>query len=128
MRWLINSHGFTLVEIIVSIAVIGILVAPLSGMFVMSSRVNRESSEEFKSFLEAQKYMEEIKAAESINDLGYPYNSSTRAYDGTIVQTEDSLGAHIRIIPKSDILYYIEIDIIDKGKVVNSLHGSRIFY
>ena len=122
MRWLTNRRGFTIVEIIMSIAVIGIIIAPLMGMFVMSSKINQESSKEFKSFLEAQKYMEEIKAMDSIDD------SITGAYEGTVIQTEDKLGAQVMIIPKSGILYNIEINIIDEGKVVNSLRGSRIFY
>ncbi len=128
MRWLTNRRGFTIVEIIMSIAVIGIIIAPLMGMFVMSSKINQESSKEFKSFLEAQKYMEEIKAMDSIDVSRYPYNSITGAYEGTVIQTEDKLGAQVMIIPKSGILYNIEINIIDEGKVVNSLRGSRIFY
>lgn len=128
MRRLINRRGFTLVEIIVSIAILGIAITPLMGMFVMSAKINRESSREFKSFLEAQKYMEEIKAMESIDVSRYSYNSTTGAYEGTVIQTEDRLGAEVRIIPDGSILYNIEINIIDEGKVVNSLWGSKIFY
>jgi hypothetical protein len=72
--------------------------------------------------------MEEIKAMDSIDVSRYPYNSITGAYEGTVIQTEDKLGAQVMIIPKSGILYNIEINIIDEGKVVNSLRGSRIFY
>lgn len=128
MRWLINSRGFIMVEIIVSIAVIGIVIGPLMEMFVMSAKINQESNREFKSLLEAQKYMEEIKAMESIDTSRYSYNSITEAYENIVVQTEDKLGAQIRIIPEGSILYNIEIDIIDEGKVVNSLWGSKIFY
>jgi len=100
----------------------------LMEMFVMSAKINQESNREFKSLLEAQKYMEEIKAMESIDTSRYSYNSITEAYENIVVQTEDKLGAQIRIIPEGSILYNIEIDIIDEGKVVNSLWGSKIFY
>lgn len=128
MRWLINRRGFTLAEIIVSIAILGITIGPLMGMFVLSAKINSESSREFKSFLEAQKYMEEIKAMESIDASRYSYNSITGAYECTVIQTVDKLGAEVRIIPKGSILYNIEVNIIDDGKVVNSLWGSKIFY
>ena len=128
MRWKINQNGFTIVEIIVGIAVIGTLVGPLGGIFVMSARINRESSMEFKSLLEAQKYMEEIKVMESIDVSEYPYNAAIGAYERTTAQTEDSLGVRVLIIPEGDILYSIEINIIDEDNIVNSLFGSSIFY
>lgn len=128
MKMLINRRGFTMLEVIVSIAVIGILTAPLMSSFVMAAKINRDSSREFKSFLEAQKYMEEIKALKSIDASKYTYDVGTGAYEYTVLQSGENYGAIITITPENSILYNIEINIIDEGKVVNSLFGSRILF
>ncbi len=121
-------YGFTMVEVILSMAVLGIVIAPLMGIFVLSAKINRESSNEYKSFLEAQKYIEEIKAMESIDCTKFSYNPISGMYEGTVIQTEDKFGATVKVIPQGGFLYSIEVNIIDDGKVVNSLVGSKIFH
>lgn len=127
MKKLLNFCGFTMIEVILSIALLGIAIAPLTGIFALSAKINRESSHEYKSFLEAQRYIEEIKAMESIDYTKYPYNSISGMYEGTAIQTEDKFGAKVKLIPQEGFLYLIEVNIIDDGKVVNSLLGSKIF-
>lgn len=127
MKRLLNCHGFTMVEAILSITILGIAIVPLMNMFVLSAKISRESSYEYKSFLEAQKYIEEIKAMESIDCTKYSYNPSSGVYEGAVIQTEDTFGATIKIIPQRGFLYLVEVNIIDEGKVVNSLLGSKIF-
>lgn len=127
MKKQLNDNGFTMVEVILSITVLGIVIVPLMNMFVLSAKISRESSYEYKSFLEAQKYMEEIKAMELIDCTKYSYNPSSGMYEGTVPQTEDTFGATIKIIPQRGFLYLVEVNVIDEGKVVNSLLGSKIF-
>ena len=64
-------NGFTLIEVIVTLAVLGIAVGPLMSMFILSAQINQKSSTELKSLLAAQKYIEEIKAEEILDTEEY---------------------------------------------------------
>ena len=67
MKKIFNQKGLTLIEIIVTLAVLGIVIAPLMSMFVASQKVNVESRKEYDALQLAQKYMEEIKAMDSLS-------------------------------------------------------------
>lgn len=54
-----NNKGITLVEIIVSIAILGIIVTPLSSLFVTTVRNNSMARDKMIANQLAQKYMEE---------------------------------------------------------------------
>ena len=58
----LNTSGFTLIEVLVTIAIFGIVIMPLSGFFVQSARMNAQSKEKLISTLIAQRYLEKNKA------------------------------------------------------------------
>lgn len=72
MKKILNERGLTLVEIIVTLAVLGIVIAPLMSMFVTGQKVNAESRKEYEALQLAQKYIEEIKAEDDILHMGVP--------------------------------------------------------
>ncbi len=81
MKKLLNKKGLTLIEIIVTLAVLGVVVSPLMSMFITSQKINTESRKEYEALLLAQKYMEEIKAMDTLDidyvkgiDPGFIYN------------------------------------------------------
>lgn len=124
-----NKGGFTLVEIVMTIAVLGIVITPLMSMFIYSQKINNRSLDEFDSLQQAINYMEEIKSLSEINTSEYPYNSQFGAYEKIIAQTDTEFGAQISIIPgESNILYNIEIEIYDDGELLSTLKGSKIFH
>ncbi|WMJ76664.1 MULTISPECIES: type IV pilus modification PilV family protein [unclassified Sedimentibacter] len=127
-KCLLKACGFTLAEVIISIAVLGMVIAPIMTLFVMSARLNIESSREYKSFLAAQKYMEEIKAMDEIELSGYIYDSDDGCYKRIVAQSGEDYGAVIIIEPERDFLYSIEVYITYEGEVVNSLIGSKLIY
>lgn len=122
----LNSDGVTVVEIIMTIAIIGVLIVPLMSMFITSAEINNESSKEFKSAQLAQMYMEEIKAMDELNTELYIFNSETGCYERYVSETDNNYGAEITITPNG-IIYYISIDIISDGEIISSLAGSKIF-
>ena len=120
--------GLTLVEIIMTIAVAGILIVPLMSMFVFSAKINTESSREFRAVQQAQFYMEEIKAMDVLDDDIYVYNSGTGKYVRFVDETDSDYGVGIVISYDGGIVYYISISVIDEGEVISGLEGSVIFY
>lgn len=119
-------NGFTLIETIVTLAVLGIAVGPLMSMFILSAQINQKSSVELKSLLAAQKYIEEIKTEEILDTKEYIYNSSNGSYERKVEQTKDEYGAVIRITQENLFLYNIEVFIIDEEEIINSIKGSKI--
>lgn len=126
-----NKEGVTLVEVIITIAVTGAVIVPLMTLFVMCAKINRESDKEYKSMLTAQKYMEEIKAMQSMDEIeneNYIYDQGTGSYERTVIQTDDEYGAEITIMPVRSFLYSIEVLVTYRGEVINYLTGSKILH
>lgn len=120
------NKGLTLIEVIISLAIIGIVITPLISMFLVSAKTNSESNLQLRSILTAQKYIEEIKALEEVSFDNYVYNSQSKAYERTVVQTSNELGAVIRIKTERSYLYLIEVFVYDNGNEICSLSGSKI--
>jgi Tfp pilus assembly protein PilE len=117
----------TLVELIVTIAVLGILIAPVTSMFIFSAKINMSASNEFEAAMLAQSYMEEIKAMEELDTQKYEYNEAIGKYERNVPETENSYGVQITIEAGEGIVYLIEVSTIHDGEVVKSLEGSKIF-
>lgn len=127
MKKLFNNDGLTLIEVIVSLGLIGIVIIPLLNIFVLCQRVLRISNDEYEVIQTGQYYMEEIKAMDEIDKGIYFYNGEKGIYERFITNESDNLSAEIRIRPALYELHYIEIDVLREGKVVSSLEGSVVF-
>jgi prepilin-type N-terminal cleavage/methylation domain-containing protein len=57
-----NQAGFTLLEVIISLAILGIVVFPISSIFTGSARQSQKSKERLQANHTAQKYMEFLKS------------------------------------------------------------------
>jgi prepilin-type N-terminal cleavage/methylation domain-containing protein len=106
LKKLLNKKGFTIVEIIVTLAVLGIVIGPLMTMFITSQKINNEGSKEYKSIQLAQEYMEEIKEMETFNytTLGYTKteDSGIVTYTKTVDETSSDYGVNIEIEAESE--------------------------
>lgn len=91
MKKSFNKNGFTLVEIIVTLAIMSIVIGPLMAMLITSQEINNESEKEYKSLQYAQQYLEEIKTMDSINLNYYPKT----------LTTTDGYTIHIAVSPSS---------------------------
>ena len=66
-RGLFNKEGLTLIEVIVGFALIGILLIPMSSLFLTTHRINQRSRTLLTHTYLAQQYMERAKYAENID-------------------------------------------------------------
>ena len=126
MNRLFNNRGLTLIEVIMTLAILGVVICPLMNMLVLSEKINKEGRKEYKSIQTAQYYMEEIRDMDEIDMGAYVYNPEKMCYERTIT-TPDKNRAEIRIRMGSYGLHYIEVDILSEGEVINSLVGSVVF-
>ena len=128
MKRLCNTKGLTLIETIVSLGILGAVILPIFNIFIFCQNVSNITDNEYISIQTAQYYMEEIKSLDEINSSAYLFDEENNLYSRVIVQGENNYGAEIRIIPDDDnIVFTIEIDVLNNGSIINSLIGSVIF-
>ncbi|MDD4089855.1 MAG: prepilin-type N-terminal cleavage/methylation domain-containing protein [Tissierellia bacterium] len=126
MNKLFNNRGLTLVEIIMTLAILGVVICPLMNLLVLSQKINSIGENEYRVIQTAQYYMEEIRAMDEIDTGVFFYRSDEMCYERIILNVLDDCNARIRIIPGSYGLRYIEVDILMNEEVINSLMGSII--
>jgi prepilin-type N-terminal cleavage/methylation domain-containing protein len=126
MNKLFNNRGLTLVEVIITLAILGAVICPLMNLLVLSQKINSIGENEYSVIQTAQYYMEETRAAGEIDTGVFFYNSDEMCYERIIQNVLDDCNARIRIIPGSYGLRYIEVDILMNEEVINSLMGSII--
>lgn len=72
-----NEKGYTMVEILIAMAILAIMSAPVLNIFTDSIRINRMADDQYKSDFIAQKFIEDLR----VNDLPHD-NDTTVEYDG----------------------------------------------
>lgn len=111
MKNLFNSKGLTLIEIIVTLALLGIIISPVMGFFIYSQKINNESETEYKSIQLAQKYMEEIKSMDKIDLNIYKDDDLDGTFNRTV--NEDNYTVNIELEPVSNNIVSDETIIYD---------------
>jgi len=102
MRKLLNNKGLTLVEIIITLAILGIVISPLMAMFITSQKINKESEEEYYSIQLAQKYMEEIKGKDTL-DSSYTDDDGDDIFERSVENVYGKYDLDITISPTAGI-------------------------
>jgi prepilin-type N-terminal cleavage/methylation domain-containing protein len=126
MNRLFNNKGLTLVEVIMTLAILGAVICPLMNLLVISQKINGEGENEYRVIQTAQYYMEETRSMDEIDAEVFVYKSEETCYERTVSNVMDGCSAEIRITPSSYGLHYIEVDIVMDGEVIDSLEGSII--
>ncbi len=126
MKELFNNKGLTLVEIIMTLGILGVVICPLMNLLVLSQKINSEGEKEYKVIQTAQYYMDEIRAMDEIDTGVFVYNSGEMCYERIVLDVLDDYSAEIKITPGSYGLHYIEVNILNDGEVINSLTGSIV--
>lgn len=94
-----NRKGFTLMEVLVSIALIGILFTPMLSFFSHSTQMNIKVKNVQRANTVAQSVMEEIRSYATIEDLAKAYSQNT---DGTMEMWDETYSNEITSIYKAD--------------------------
>jgi prepilin-type N-terminal cleavage/methylation domain-containing protein len=66
VKWTENEKGITLLEVIISMAILGIIITPLSNLFVGAIRINALAKDQMEANQYAQEYMERLKGEDPI--------------------------------------------------------------
>ncbi len=117
-----------MVEIIMTLGLLGALICPLMNLLVVSQKISSEGENEIRLFQIAQYYMEETRSTDDIDTGLFLYNSEKNCYKRNISGVLNDCGVEIRLIPAGYGMYYIEVDIIKNYEAVYGLNGSIILY
>ncbi|NLK89941.1 MAG: hypothetical protein GX276_07380 [Clostridiaceae bacterium] len=126
MKRFINNQGLTLVEIIITLGLLGALIGPLMNLVVVSQIMNSAGENETRLFQVAQYYMEETRSMDEIDMELFLYNSEKNNYERYISDALDDYSIEIRLIPARYGMHYIEVDVIKDYETVYALKGSII--
>ena len=126
MKRFINNQGLTLVEIIITLGLLGALIGPLMNLVVVSQIMNSAGENETRLFQVAQYYMEETRSMDEIDMELFLYNSEKNNYERHISEALEDYSIEIRLIPARYGTHYIEVDAIKDYETVYALKGIII--
>ena len=93
-----NTKGFTLIELIITLAILAIVVGPISGYFLQGAKMNAMAKNKLIANQIAQRYIEKYVATKSgIQNDGFKVDANG---DPTVAATSD---------------YYVKVDVTQEG-------------
>lgn len=111
-----NSFGLSFVELLFTLAILGITMISISSLLVSTTKINKESEIQYQATLLAQRYLEKIKASDTVSV-------------GKTVINSDNTKATIDIIEIEKYeskLYKIVVEISFYGEIYERLEGYKI--
>ena len=103
-KFLKNQKGVTMMEVLITVAILAIVVAPCLSAFVMAQRGNVKAKQTFEAYTAASNLMDELKGLEgrdaNINRL------NPNAQDDPNASESDADGLHVLYLEK---MQYFEV-------------------
>ncbi|MGF7056990.1 type IV pilus modification PilV family protein [Brassicibacter mesophilus] len=113
-----NNIGLSLIELLFTLAILGITVIAVSSLLVNTAKINKKSEQQYNATLLAQSYMECIKASSDINI-------------GRTIHFDDDFKIIIdisEIDEYHDKMYKVIIEIISNGNILEKLGSYKVLY
>lgn len=86
------KKGMTLLEVIISLAILGIIITPIFSLTINTVKMNKKSDDKLKALAIAQEYMEYIKSPEhSLEDINNAENLPAQKGGFKIVKTVEGV-------------------------------------
>lgn len=113
-----NSSGVSFIELIITLAILGITMISYSSLLANTSKINKKSELQYRATLLAQSYMERIKALDTIN-IGQTIDS----FEDTIILVDI-----VEIDKYNCNIYKIIIEVSICDVIYERLEGYKIVY
>lgn len=69
-----NNNGFSLLELIIALAILSIIIIPISSLFINSAKATNSANDKMIALSIAQGEMERIKLQDDLEDIESQYN------------------------------------------------------
>ena len=127
-RFIYNEEGFTLVEVIITIAILGILSIPISTMASFNIQLNSLAKNQIIATNTAENIIEEIKYSENINEFHKVNEEKQFIIDTKVIKIDRNLeeqdDEHDFIIRKD--IYKIVVEITYKDKIIEKIISYKV--
>jgi prepilin-type N-terminal cleavage/methylation domain-containing protein len=119
-----NKEGFTLIELIISLAILSCIIVPTFNLLYVTTKTNIAAEEELSSSIDIQCIFEEIKSSDDF--LGLETDDIEHDYPG-----DGSIKYEIKPVVEYDFnnkhtLYKIHLIKIINGVVLQDFTGTKI--
>ncbi|SHI69433.1 prepilin-type N-terminal cleavage/methylation domain-containing protein [Dethiosulfatibacter aminovorans DSM 17477] len=125
-----NNKGFTILEILFTIAIFSIIIVPMFNLLIVSAKINKSTETEISSLSDVQKTLETIKSYSKTE-------FESLALDGVSTQFQGETNLYYKINPVNeyqlsqfstdDTLYFIEITMKnDNGDILQYTEGTKL--
>lgn len=139
-----KKRGFTLVEVIISLAIISIMIIPAMNMIVNSTRNIQKAKQREQAELIGKEVIEEIKAI-NLSGLTAPSSTKTLSSGVTLKKETDSITGsetiedkykvEVTLVKRADITYAqevrnyddeLDVSIDENNLIIKSINGKKI--
>lgn len=118
-----NNNGLTLIEVIVTIGILGIIITPVLTMFITTARTNKFSEMKMDATIIAQRVMENIKTSSDLDNIDLNPNFNGYDVEITINETEYKfLDSESEQTPTDKINYDIKV-VLDEDDNIASYYN-----
>lgn len=111
-----NCSGLSLIELLFTISILGIIMISIVPLFISTNKINRESESLYNATLLAQGYMESIKASDYV-EVGQTINN----FDGIKIKVD--IG---EVDKYASDFYRIIIEIFQNDELMERLEGYKM--
>lgn len=126
-----NNKGFTLVEVIISIAALGIICAVLLRLFVLASDTNEMTSNRQMAELYAASAAETLLCADTLSDGLNALGAVPSDSEGTYALDQDSYAISLRVTLREEnypgALYDICVQACRDGSVIAEINTAKYY-
>ena len=126
-----NNKGFTLVEVIISIAALGIICAVLLRLFVLAGHTNEVTSNRQMAELYAASAAETLLCADTLDDGLDALGAVPLGEQGIYSLDQDGFAVSLRVTPRSEdypgALYDICVQACRDGSVIAEINTTKYY-
>lgn len=122
MKKLKNNNGLSLVEILVSMAIVGIMIFPIGSIINTAIKTNKKSETRQQAIQLGQQIVEEI---ETIGDIDKSGISLSGGYlKGDINNTKSNAFYSSNNYKKGDVIYDIDLSLKQNTSIIHNINNS----
>ncbi len=126
-----NNKGFTLVEVIISIAALGIICAVLLRLFVLASDTNQLASDKQLAALYASSVAETLLCADTLSEGLGALGAAPSDAEDTYTISKDGCDVSLRVTPRDDnypgTLVDICVQALQDGSVIAEINTAKYY-
>ena len=122
MKILKSNKGFTLIELVLAVAILLVVITPMYNMFVVSMKTTAMSQQELDDLTETQKLFEEIKTGTD----SYTIDGNQHHHGNGLYYQISPVSGYTHPGTGTDYMYEITVQKKDGSDVLQEIRGTAV--